>query len=284
MMSLSALAATALVAIAWTAPAKAMNPTPAAPARSIDETAIAQVPSASPNQPSLSVVGQGQADGVADTAEVQLTFVNYSYTALLERFSIAQLGAVGNSDSSTNEGLTSYLNELEPITQASLQPIVARLVAAGAPASAIEVNIDESASTGAPPFPEISSAQISVRLNRPSLAQIEAIRTAAASAIEGNDKLFLENNLVTYTSADCRALEQAAYAAAIADARQRAERVAAAANVTIEGVPSIAINNFDPLSYDLENSCDAQPSDSSGEAGAVTVQLQRSLTVTYPIR
>lgn len=279
-MSLSALAATTLVAIAWAAPVKAMNPTTAAPARSIDETAIAQAfPPFNSSEPVLSVTGQGQGSGVADTAEVQLTFVNYSEADAFARFSAAQLAGISNP--STEESFASYLDELEPITQASLQPIVDRLVAAGVPASAIEVNLDEEASSGSPPFPQLDSAQISLRLNRPSPAQIDAILPAAESAIQGNDKLFLQNNLVRYTTANCEALEQAAYQAAIANARDRANRIAAAANVTITGTPSIS-DNSSSFSSDLD-SCNSELVGADNEATA-TVELQRTLTLTYPIR
>jgi uncharacterized protein YggE len=257
----------------------------------IRSTQVAQLfyPPATLEQQVLMVVGQGQATRTADTAKVRLILLNYDLATYGQSVSDAAESAESAESAATPP-------ELSPLTRAMLKPVIDALVAAGVPVSAIKTTLAEEASLINPySYYGEGSAEVAFDLDQPTRDRITTLMTAAENAVGKN--LYLQDRFVTYATNSCADLEQEAYTAAVADARDRAKTLAAAMGVELSNVPSVAesASIFPGLPYNpYPSSCDlavlptaaaAYTSPSYYDPSApAEVSLQRDLYVTYPIQ
>ncbi len=277
------------LAIAATLPtgmAQAVSTTGASPAaeRTPDPTEVAQVfyPPATPNRQVLMVMGHGQVNRAADKAEVAIVLFNYDPYAVSE----------------DPEATAS----LKPMTPAMLKPVLEAIAAAGVPAGDLKVKIGSAQPTPGSndPFAYYGegSAVIKFDLTQPTQQQVEKIMTAVESVTGGDHAVYLQDRYVTYSTTSCDGLAQAAYVAAVADARDRAQVLAGAMKVQLTNVPSVAESSsfFPGLPYaSIPSPCDLASIPNAAAMGYFSpsaydpalpaeVTLQRDLYVTYPIR
>jgi uncharacterized protein YggE len=170
------------------------------------------------------------------------------------------------------------LQEVAPITEADLQPVIDALVAAGVARDKIEF-------IGQPYFDKYS-ASASLRATVDDVSAVDAAVTAAAGVTLG-DIQFSGNN-VMYTVTDCAALEKAAMVEAVADAGERGAVFAEALGVGLGDV--IGAANYSYSAYG-ENTCggafggpyplyDAV----GGSSGGGQVQVFANISVTYALQ
>jgi hypothetical protein len=222
------------------------------------------------------VQGQGKATAPADTARIEFLF--------------------GNQYSEEPEGKTP--KPPKPLTQASLKPIVDALVAVGVPATAIEINTNPSNS---PAFPFPISAtegavQMVVRLEKPTRDRVQQIVKVAGDEKIFKGKFSLQNTNVEYAINDCPALERAAYAAAVNNARSRATALSEALGVKIADVPSIAESSFSLFNFFSASSSACGSAGNTpvfpfsafkkpfNPATPAEVEVKKDIFVTYTIR
>jgi uncharacterized protein YggE len=99
---------------------------------------------------------------------------------------------------------------------------------------------------------------------------VDAAVTAGANEVTGP----------LLTSADARTLSQRALKAAVADARERAGAIAAAAGVRLGHVLTVTETSSSPIPLGVEKAA----ADASTPIEAGTVQIQADVTVTFAIR
>ena len=242
-----------------------------------DKTLMAQLfyPPVS-DRPGVMVQGQGKATAPADTARIEFLF--------------------SNQYSEEPEGKTPKAPK--PLTQASLKPIVDALVAVGVPATAIEINTNPS---NPPAFPFPISAtegavQMVVRLEKPTRDRVQQIVKVAGDEKIFKGKFSLQNTNVEYAINDCPALERAAYAAAVNNARSRATALSEALGVKIADVPSIAESSFSLFNIFSASSSACGSAGSTpvfpfsafkkpfNPATPAEVEVKKDIFVTYTIR
>jgi hypothetical protein len=177
------------------------------------------------------VIGKGRATGAADTARVEFKFSS------------------NTPSEEPPEGTTSQFElQATPLTKESFKPIVDALVGIGVPANAIEVKISESRRNALPfPFPssETGGAQVVVNLDQPVRERVDRVVTVVNQAASKSNKLSVDSVGVQYSVKDCRALERAAYQAAMKDAQERARAIADAIGAELGKVPSVAEPFYD---------------------------------------
>lgn len=264
------------------------------------------------------VQGLGMASVAAETAEIELVFVNYDpyydpYACYYEESSEAT-SETDESEISEEDALTippgTYPSQpcpapapADPISRATLQPVIDALTATGVQANQLDVRLpsDPPSDDDYAAFYYPDSASISFTLNQPSRQRVQDIMTAMDEAVVDLDTLYLQDRYVTYTLSDqgCDALEREAYQDAITNARRRASVLAEALGVNVGDTPSVAAAT---LSSSTSSYYSYYPSycDSTAEATAAygyyaspsyydaqapaEVRLQREVYVTYPIR
>lgn len=242
-----------------------------------DNNLIAQLfypPVSSP--PGVMVQGQGKASAPADTARIEFLFTNqYS----------EQLDAKRPKAPRT-------------ITQATFKPVIDALVASGVAVSNIEVNTNPAASQSFP-FPgqaSKGSAQLVVKLEKPTRDRVQQIIKIAGDETILKDIIALQNTNVEYAVNDCPALEKAAYISAVNNARSRALALAEALGVKIADIPSIAESSFSAFNFFGSSSatCGSQATPAVFPFNAIKrpydpntpaeVEVKKDIFVTYAIR
>lgn len=283
-----------------------------------DSEYIAQFfPYANLDEQVVMVQGLGMASAAAETAEIELVFVNYDpyydpYACYYEESSTGT-SETDESETSEEDALTippgTYPSQpcpspapADPISRATLQPAIDVLTAAGIAANQLDVRLPSDTPSdddyAALYYPD--SASISFTLNQPSRQRVQDIMTAMDEAVTDLDTLYLQDRYVTYTLSDsgCDALEQEAYQDAITNARRRASVLAGALGVNVGDTPSVAAATLSSstsyYSY-YPSYCDST-AESTAAYGYYTspsyynaqtpaeVRLQREIYVTYPIR
>jgi hypothetical protein len=239
---------------------------------------IAQMlyPPVSSRDPGLMVVGQGIARRAADSARIELQFYRtdpyYDYYGWEEGDEYVPPPAA------------------PPLSEADFRPVVNAIIATGVPANAIDVDLT-GGSAGY--FGSTNVAAVIVTLRNPTQTQVRNLVTAANEAVTGSD-IYSQGTYVNYQIDNCAPLLRDVYMSAIEDAQSRAQAMAAALEVQINPVPSVAESPFNlfypPCGRD-------QPNASSMWGGynpavgtfydpnmPAEVQVQRDIFVTFPIR
>jgi Protein of unknown function (DUF541) len=105
------------------------------------------------------------------------------------------------------------LQEVAPITEAELQPVIDALVNAGVPRENIEF-IEQG-------YRDPFFASATIRASGVGVGSVDAAVQAATTAAAGLADIQLQSSNVSYTVSDCSALERSAIEAAVQDANER---------------------------------------------------------------
>jgi uncharacterized protein YggE len=233
-------------------------------------------------QRGISVTGQGRASVPADRAQVDILLTNEDPYA--DPYAVPAYEAPGPDGNAPEPP--------KPITAADLQDVVAALEATGLPASAITVNVPPVTSpTYSYPQLEVS---LTLNITAPSREQINQLVQTVNTTLQTQtpqQAVFVRRVYVQYAIDSCAAIEQQAYAAAMADAQLRAAAIATAINVNLVTPPAVAELPFlgrflSPCNEDADvvGALFWSPDNSfyNPEAPAA-VEVFRELLVTYPI-
>ena len=157
------------------------------------------------DQPSVAVLGVGEADAPAVSGRLQLI------VRAVDPFAVAGQVPVGAP------------GQPPPLTEAQVQPVADAIAVAGAAPRNVEVLV--SRGFGGPFGP--GAAQVLVDLDRSTLGLTEEL-VAAGTEAAGANGLYVESVGAGFEAADCDELLREARQAAAEDARRRAEGVAEA--------------------------------------------------------
>ncbi|NJL86126.1 MAG: SIMPL domain-containing protein [Leptolyngbyaceae cyanobacterium SM1_1_3] len=277
---LGALSAVGMLGVGATTPAIAASALASPAAESSSDTAIAQLFYPPADGPRIvAVTGQGRASVTADTAQLLFAFTNqdsdpYDY-------------AIPYPAEEAPPPET--LPEPVPITRDSLQAAVAALTALGISAEDIEI-VTDPLELGR--YRVFGDASLSLDIRQPTPERVAEIQEAVGNAFSNNPNVFVQDFYVQYAIDSCETLENEAYASAIADARLRADAIAAATGVELADPPSVAELPFFGRFY---SPCSSEPNivdQISGGFGGRSyssqseseVVIYREVAVTYRIR
>jgi uncharacterized protein YggE len=171
------------------------------------------------DRPIIAVTGQGFASTPADLAYLQLR--------------------VNNTDPQTASEPGASKPKVAPLTLASLAKITDALKNIGITSQNIKVTIDPL--DGRSRYAN-SDGSIGITIEKPTTERIDqVVRIAKLGSLRNSGaKAYIESATVQYALKSCTELENAAYLAAVKDAKVRAEAVAKAMNVKLADPPSIA--------------------------------------------
>ena len=240
----------------------------------------------------IEVSGQGEDSVTADQAEVTLVFLTGDLDELFAELMELYEDAVNEGQISTVLGsVNQALEDMEPITEAHLAPVVTALEELGIDSADIEIDLEHDV-WAAGPVSNIPGAAIVFSLDAPNEDMLTELSDTVDAAVLNEDELFLVERRAFYTTNRCDELETLAYIDAVDDAQDRATVIADALGAALDGVPSVAQLTSDYYYY--EASCAADGSVPSGYGGydlleaqefdPPEISLTRSLRVTSPIR
>lgn len=251
----------------------------------------------------ITVQGYGTASADADSARVELWFSKFSerdfpFPEPVPAPLFDDDIDFGDSDGATSSGSSNGIEteplppeefgfadgfapeEVEPITEADLQPVIDAIVAARVARSDIEF-------VGQTYFdPYYASASLRVTVD--NIDGVESVVDAARGAASGLGDINLDNSNVSYTVGDCSALQKAALETAIEDAGDNAAIFADALGVGVGEV--IGAANFSYFPSD-GSACDSYYGyypiyEDVGfrGLGEAEVQVYANVSVTYAIQ
>jgi uncharacterized protein YggE len=120
------------------------------------------------------------------------------------------------------------LQEVAPITEGDLQPVIDAITGAGVPRDKIEFVVQ--------PYYDKFYSSATLRITVEDVNSVDGVVKAANDAASGLGGITVNGTNVSYTVKDCTALEEAAMKAAVEDARGRGETFARTLGVGIGGV------------------------------------------------
>ena len=161
------------------------------------------------DQPSVAVLGTGEASAPAESGTLQLIL------RAVDPFAAQAAGSEGQASPPSPPG------QPPALTEEQVQPVADAIVAAGVAEGVVEVIISQG--PGGPFGP--GAAQVLVELDRADLDLAQNLVTAGSEAA-GQTGLFVESVGAGYEVADCDRLVREARRAAAEDARSRAQGVA----------------------------------------------------------
>jgi uncharacterized protein YggE len=234
--------------------------------------AIAQLFYPAPNaQPTIQVLGQGEASAIAQEGVLTLKF-----------------DKVYGEEYAINEetGEYDYSQPLAPesveLSEAMFAPIVnAWKRDFGLADNAIAVTLLE------------GTATVTATVSNPKQALFKRMSEQAMSTMGENNKVTFNSLDVKYRITNCQPLQIQAYRNAIADSKTRATTLAEAMGATLAGLPSVAESPFNLIA---PPSCNEEASlfDFANFAGMFSgaqavekdaeVTIRRDIFVTYPIK
>ncbi len=170
--------------------------------------------------------------------------------------------------------------EVTPITEADLQPVIDAIVGAGVARSDIQFATQ--------PYPDPYFSSATLRVTVKNIDKVDGVMQAAKSAAAGLNNIFLQNVNASYTVGDCTALEKAAMKAAVEDAAARAGAFAETLGVGLGSVTGAANYSYAPFGGTPCNSQYGGPYPMTGvayQAGQPNqVQVVSTVSVTYAIK
>ena len=224
----------------------------------------------------ITVQGFGSASADADSAIVEFYFsrngpVSDTGTSRIEP------GASGSGG--VAEPVAPILQEVAPITEGDLQPVIDAIVAAGVAREDIEFN-------GQSYFDKFSSSA-TLRAKVSNVDAVEGVVKSASDAAAGLSGVVLNSTNVAYTVKDCSALEEAAMRVAVEDAKERSAVFARSLGVGVG-----AVRGASNYSYLGGTPCDPGfypgPIPLAGiayaQGQARQVQVIANISVTYAIQ
>lgn len=251
----------------------------------------------------ITVQGYGTATADADSARVELWFSNFSerdfpFPEPVPEPFFDEGVDFGDPDGATSSGGVEVEpapppgefgldggfapEEVDPITEADLQPVIDAIVATGVSRSDIEF-------VGQNYFdPYYASASLRVTVG--NIDDVEGVVDAARGAASDLDNINLDNSNVSYTVSDCSALQTAALQTAIEDAGDNGALFADALGVGLGDI--IGAANFSYFPTD-GSACDSYYGyypvyedvgfGGFGGFGEAEVQVYANVSVTYAI-
>jgi len=232
------------------------------------------------SQDGITVQGYGSAAVTADSAILELSFGGKATGVEPAQRDSSEPGSSGGG--SSGEAQPQLALQVQQITEADLKPVVDAIVAAGVPAADVEVIVTPY--YGDPSYGGSATVRATVR----DIGKVDAVVAAANDAASGLTDISLFGTHVSYTVADCAALERSATEAAVADARDRATNFAGVLGVGLGDVAGAS--NYSSSLYG-GSPCDSQfigPVPLGGiayaEGQTPDVQLFATVTITYAIR
>jgi uncharacterized protein YggE len=242
-----------------------------APTQEIRVAQLFYPPASSPQV--IAVTGQGNASVPADAARLDFVMTNQSPDA-----DIFDPGAPNPQPRP----------KPEPITAAALDKIVQVLKTAGVPADKIKVNINPLDNRR---FRYDRNTSISVDVEKPTQQRLgQLVKVVNQAVAAGQSKIFLTEVYVQYSVTSCKAVEDAAYLAAMNDAKLRANAIAKATGAQLADPPSVAELPFlgrfySPCSQSLDviGAVFRRPSAAYNPAEPAVVEVYREIAVTYRI-
>lgn len=232
----------------------------------------------------LTVQGYGTATADADSAIIEFYFGRYSEAEI--RFDEpvppdtdgGSSGSSGSDDGDIAVEIDADVKaeEVAPITEDDLQPVIDALESAGADVEFVEQSYYD---------PYYASATLRATVN--DLDAIEEIVEAGNNASGDLEEITLQSSNVMYTVSDCSALQQAALETAIEDAGDNAEVFAAALGVTAGEM--IGATNYSYFAED-DGSCSSYwgyypvYEDASFIGGPAEVSVYAQVAITYAMQ
>lgn len=224
----------------------------------------------------LTVQGYGTATADADSARIEFYFGRYNEEP--KPIPVPEPGSPdGQSSSGGSDGdiRADELQEVSPITEEDLQPVIAALQAAGA------ADVEFVGQGYYDPY----WASASLRATVSNLDAVEAVVNAGNEAAAGLEGISLQSSNAMYTISDCSALEQAALEAAIEDAGDNAQTFAAALGVTAGDI--VGASNYSYFTDD--GTCGSYwgyyPVEDIGFVGGPTeVSVYAQVSITYAMQ
>jgi uncharacterized protein YggE len=280
-------------------------------ASGIPGTPLRQIESLGAGASTLTVTGGGEVTVPAETAAVQILLgtdpAGFSVSGFEERdraggsesaVSVGGQSAPRERRGGRDETAGGIANAATPVADAGalseerLGPVVAALETAGVDPDSVETTFSPLATE---PYGRRSgSARLAVVVAEPTSEELAALARSVSDAAS-SEGLVVEMYAVAYRVADCAALEERALEAAVDDARERAERLAAALGVGI-GDP-VGAFDFGPQDRGEDGACTNRSGFSYGSdfgglgvtlppfdaAAPAEVSVVSSLTVSYAV-
>ncbi|NJR68115.1 MAG: SIMPL domain-containing protein [Synechococcales cyanobacterium CRU_2_2] len=260
---------------------------------------VAQLLYPSPDESaSIKVMGRGEATMPADRAQLTFSFTTFDPSDYAGEMTegvdgsnkpgvfdpsveVAQGEMPEEMSEEMPEEMPAAFPVPQPLTRATLKPVVDALKQAGVTERDISVEISAETSTG----------EVRVRLEKPRPDRLQALSNAVETALADADQLYLSDTQTRFEIRDCQPLEVKAYGSAIANARLRAEALSKALGTSLSGTPRVAESPFDLFS---PASCN-EPSPfielmnlggffGGAEPPKAEVTIKRDIFVTFPVR
>ena len=236
----------------------------------------ARVPLLQQSNDGTTVQGFGSASADADSAVVEFYF---SRNGPVPDTGTRQIEPGVNGSAGVPEPAAPNLQEVAPITEADLQPVIDAIVGAGVPRQDVEF-------IGQSYFDKFSSSA-TLRAKVGNVDAVDGVVKSSNDAAAGLAGVVLNSTNVSYTVKDCTALEEAAMRVAVEDAKERSAVFARSLGVGVGAV--IGASNY---SYFGGTPCDPGvypgPYPLAGIAYAQgqprQVQVIANISVTYAIQ
>ncbi len=228
----------------------------------------------------ITVQGYGSATTDPDSAIIEFYF---SRNGGVEPRPVPLPPDSGGSSSSGSSGAapeTTVAGQVQPITEADLQPVIDALVGAGVARDKITF-IGQS-------YYDPYYSNSTLRAEVTDVNKVDSVAQAAQGAAANLSDIFLTSTNVSYTVSDCAAIEKAAMQAAVSDANERGASFASALGVGLGDIVGATHNSYAPYGG---TACDGNftgPYPMGGIAYAAgspgTVQVFASVSITYGIK
>ena len=226
----------------------------------------------------VTVQGYGSATADADSAIIELYFSRNGPVTGISSGSI-EPGSSGRGAEPAAPDIAPDAQEVAPITEADLQPVIDAIVGAG-------VSRDKVQFVGQPYFDKFYRSA-TLRATVDNVDSVDAIVQAGNDAASGLGGITVNGTNVSYTVNDCTALEEAAMKAAVEDAQERSQTFGRALGVGVGSVTGAS-----NLSYFGGTPCDPgfYPGPyplgglSYAEGQPREVQVIANISVTYAIQ
>jgi len=224
----------------------------------------------------ITVQGFGSAAADADSAVVEFYF---SRNGPVSDVPTRQIEPGAGGSAGVPEPAAPNLQEVAPITEADLQPVIDALVGAGVAREDVEF-------IGGSYFDKFSSsATLRAKVN--NVDAVDGVVKSANGAAGGLAGVVLNSTNVSYTVKDCTALEEAAMRVAVEDAKERSAVFARSLGVGVGAV--IGASNY---SYFGGTPCDPGVYPGPYPLGGIAyaqgqprqVQVIANISVTYSIQ
>jgi uncharacterized protein YggE len=247
-------------------------------ATSQDFTRFSGAPLLQQGTDGVTVQGYGSATADADSAIIELYFSRNGPVTDVPSSS-SEPGFSGSGAEPAAPDIAPNTQDVAPITEADLQPVIDAIASAGVPRDKIQF-------VGQPYFDKFYSSA-TLRATVDNVDAVDAVVQAANNASAALSGITVNGTNVSYTVQDCAALEEAAMKAAVEDAGERAVVFGRALGVGVG-----AVKGASNYSYFGGTPCDPGFYAGPYPLGGITyaegqpreVQVIANISVTYTIQ